>query len=261
MAFCLYCGKELTEQDRFCGHCGKEVPETAPVSAETPNLWASVNTPAVPSPAAVTQAPVTPAYAPPSPYAPSYAPVMPAAPMKKPLPKWLLPTLIAVGTAIVVLVVCLLLFGKSDEQKIRERFDTFATAINNRDLQGMFGCFDSKTRGLMDFSIGILSASGQYGEMMESLYEIEGFVQMQVLSVQVNGNKATATVVAITNGDSEPATLPMVKENGEWYIDLMSLITQMVGGNLSYSEPITPYAYDNPDIIPVVPDYPNLQIY
>ncbi len=231
MKTCPSCGKELTEQDRFCGGCGKEVSD----SAETINLWDEVNAPKVPpSPAAVSQMPMAPAYA-----TQPDTTISDGAAVKKPLPKWLLPTLIAVGTAIVVLIVCLLIFFKSDEQKIRERFDTFATAINTNDLEGVIACFDSNTRDFMEVALDVARINGNYKGIFGDLYETDGFTQMQVISVQIDGEKASATVLTTINGDSDSAVIPMVKENGEWYIDLMSFVTQSFNDSFSSTPPQT----------------------
>ena len=50
-------------------------------------------------------------------------------------------------------------------------------------------------------------------------------IKFTVGKVTVNGNKATAEVTATVSGQSSPATVPLVKENGAWKVDMASIST------------------------------------
>lgn len=138
---------------------------------------------------------------------------------------------------VVVLVVVLLdpmnLF-KSDEQLIRERIEAMETAYNDTDWDGVMDCMDESTRAMMDmvmgFADGLLSDSIGFDIAMSDMFAMSGlvldgeFCQIEVLDIQIDGDTAMVTVRMTMDmydySDSQEATLPMIKEGGDWYISI-----------------------------------------
>ena len=54
-----------------------------------------------------------------------------------------------------LIVICSGCLGKSDEELIRDRMNTFLTAYNSGDLQGVLQCMDAKTRNTYQSALNI----------------------------------------------------------------------------------------------------------
>ena len=149
--------------------------------------------------------------------------------------KWLIATLIAallIGS--IVIVFCFTDLGnifKSDDQLIRERIQAYEDACNNGDYEGMLDCMDSATRSVMDASMGLLdgffSEGTGLGIGMTDLFGFAGlmgdYCDIQIIDITIDGNYAVVNIIMTmeiygAEQQSTEAALPMVKENGNWYI-------------------------------------------
>lgn len=242
--FCSFCGKELPDHAAFCMECGKALPQT-PASAPA-------TAPA--APAASAQAPVTYATAAPAAPAPQVvqppvvqAPTVPVAAPQMAMPsaggvhvavktggfgwlKWVIPLVVVIVGAVLSYFI---FFSPSDEDKIRDRIETFNTACEEGDVGGIIDCFDRKTRKLYDATIGIaeglFSAITDFdlplGDLVEAFGLPEGELEgaLEVQSISINGSRAVVEV-SITyetyeGSATESATVYMIKEDSDWYID------------------------------------------
>lgn len=259
--FCSFCGKELPDHAAFCMECGKALPQTpasAPATApaapaapaQAPVTYAAASVPA----AYPAQAPVTYATAAPAAPAPQVvqppvvqAPTVPVAAPQMAMPsaggvhvavktggfgwlKWVIPLVVVIVGAVLSYFV---FFSPSDEDKIRDRIETFNTACEEGDVGGIIDCFDRKTRKLYDATIGIaeglFSAITDFdlplGDLVEAFGLPEGELEgaLEVQSISINGSRAVVEVSITyeTNEGSatESATVYMIKEDSDWYID------------------------------------------
>lgn len=121
--FCGECGSPLTDDARFCPECGAPVEQPqVQVPAEPENVRpAAVETAAQPEP-----------QAPPEPFAPA-APQVPR--VKKPLPKWVIPTGIAVVVVIVALVATSLILKSFHTPE--KAMDQFLAAMDAGDFAAL----------------------------------------------------------------------------------------------------------------------------
>lgn len=138
--FCAECGAPLDDAARFCGECGAPVEGAAPAAAPVENTapaTAPESIPEVPLEAPAAEETAAPEYgaettyaqeeAPAAEEAPQWTEPQPAAPVqprvKKPLPKWAKPAIIAVAAVVVVLVaLSLILNGINDPEKVADKF-------------------------------------------------------------------------------------------------------------------------------------------
>ena len=238
--FCPYCGKQIPNEAAFCMSCGNKITPPQP------------HTPAQPAPEQQTayQAPVQP-------QAPAQPTYVQQAPVQQPPVQYQAPAnsniasqLVACGNTAVkskakffilipiiavligAIVFASLYFFKSDEDKIRDRLDTFAAACNDGDIESMVECFDKKTRKYYETSIGLVEGifgglTGvdlPIGDMFElfGMQEMGGQVNMELIvnSIQINGNTAIVNITMSESGNIETDQIKMCKEDDDWFIDL-----------------------------------------
>lgn len=208
-------------------NCGKKIQDSAPKPAEPPT----------PQPAV--QQPVAPQYA--QPQAPQYAAVAPAAPsapvvVVKPRRNLVWIPIVAILLAGAI-VAAIFLWPKSDEDKIRDRIESFTEACNDMDFEAIIACMDSTTRKqyetMMSATDGILGGiTGidlPYSDMAELMgMEAAGEMDMdiEIKSIEIDGDTANVEVVMSSGGEEEADTIIMCKEDDDWYIDFR----EMTGG-------------------------------
>ena len=191
--------------------------------------------------------PPAPGYTPPAPGytppAPSYTPPAPAPRMPVPAAGgpsvvvktggfgWLKVVIPLVVLAVAAVVSFFVFFSPSDEDKIRDRIDTFNTAIEEGDVRGIVGCFDKKTQSMYDAMLGITeSVLGAVtdidlplGDMIDAFGLPEGMIDgsLTVQSIEIVDDKtANVEVCLYYEGEEEYGTIVMCKEDNDWYIDL-----------------------------------------
>lgn len=250
--FCPYCGYEIEDESYvFCKNCGKKVkeeeeqPEIGDVSVET-----NINQPAsqqfssqqsVGKQSAIKQPVVQqPVVQQPASTAPVLNQVQSAAPavpgnvnvtVKTGGHKAVWIPIISVILIGAIVAVCMFFF-KSDEQKIRDRIDTFFTACGETDIEGMVECLDSKTRKtyetMMGLTQGLLGGITGFDLPLGDMFELyamdssESFeMDYEIGTIKIDGKKATAKVTMKNgNGESETSDVVLCKEDDDWFIDL-----------------------------------------
>ena len=226
MAFCFKCGTELPDGAVFCNACGVKQAVQAPQPTQQPPQSQQYQQPYQPQ---QYQQPYQPR--------PSMGNVATTA-VKKGVgagSKWIIALLIsalAIGSVVIVFFFTDLgnIF-KSDEQLIRERIQAYEDACNNGDYEGMLDCMDGATRSLMESSMGILDGIFSEGTGLDfGMTDLFGFAglmgdycNIQITNITIDGDHATVDIIMSMDvygmeQQSTEAQLPMVKENGDWYI-------------------------------------------
>ncbi len=146
------------------------------------------------------------------------------APKKKPIKK-LFAILLAVC---VVIISCLFIFNRSDEDKILDRLNDFATAYSEGDADGLIDCLDKRSKNQVEGMLGI--GGSLLGIDIEDIFGFsvgatDDGMTIEVLNITfINENTAEVEVNLIydqsfpysSNKDHE--TFDMIKENNDWYI-------------------------------------------
>lgn len=226
MAFCFKCGTALPDGAVFCNACGVKQAVQAPQPTQQPPQSQQYQQPYQPQ---QYQQPYQPR--------PSMGNVATTA-VKKGVgagSKWIIALLISalvIGSVVIVFFFTDLgnIF-KSDEQLIRERIQAYEDACNNGDYEGMLDCMDGATRSLMESSMGILDGIFSEGTGLDfGMTDLFGFAglmgdycNIQITNITIDGDHATVDIIMSMDvygmeQQSTEAQLPMVKENGDWYI-------------------------------------------
>ena len=223
MAFCFKCGTALPDGAVFCNACGVKQAVQAPQPTQQPPQ---------------SQQPYQPQqYQQPYQPRPSMGNVATTA-VKKGVgagSKWIIALLIsalAIGSVVIVFFFTDLgnIF-KSDEQLIRERIQAYEDACTHGAYEGMLDCMDGATRSLMESSMGILDGIFSEGTGLDfGMTDLFGFAglmgdycNIQITNITIDGDHATVDIIMSMDvygmeQQSTEAQLPMVKENGDWYI-------------------------------------------
>lgn len=200
MAFCMQCGSQLPDNAAFCRTCGAKQFQPQPPESN----------------------PGFENY-----YAPNQA--VKAVKGGKSFLKWLIP-LIAVVAAVALVIVFLPNLFKSDETLIRERIQALEDAYNDGDYEAILECMDSQTQAMMEATMGLMDGlMGEMGGMDIGMTDLFGFAgamgdycTITIQNISIDGDYATVDVTMSVNmygyQQSEEATLPMVKEDGDWFI-------------------------------------------
>ena len=121
---------------------------------------------------------------------------------------------------------------KSDEQLIRERIQAYEDACNDGDYEAMLDCMNSSTRAMTEAATGlmggILSEGIGFDIDISSMMGLAGaagdFFEFEIIDITVNGEEAVVelrmTATMYGQEQVEEAELPMVKEDGDWYIGM-----------------------------------------
>ena len=159
---------------------------------------------------------------------------------------------IAIGAVAVVAIVAILLFvwpgfltgsgaGGSPEKTVKN----FGAALQKMDIDGMIECFDPSSQTKLKESMGDLN-SMMGGMDLSSIADMMNLkIDITVKNIDYNSDKSKATVsvdmemsysfMGQSDSQSQPGTLNMVKEGGNWYIDgssadLDDLLGDIMGG-------------------------------
>jgi hypothetical protein len=245
MAFCVNCGKPLSEGQRFCPSCGTAVGQTAIAQGTPP---AAAPPPPPPSP------PSGYGYGPqgPAQYGPAaYAPPPPRS--RKAL--WIS---LAAGV-LVVAIACVLVFvvfwgnisgGSGAASTPEKTVQKLLNAMEAKDVDSMVALMDQKA--LQD-SLGGMSIDMAKAMLRSAMldYDSVKFSGVKMSTKNTGNTTATVTVTAGTvtvkqNGQetsedvsaaSDPVTFDLTKMDGKWYLDPSSLSN--LGGDLGDSSSYT----------------------
>lgn len=140
----------------------------------------------------------------------------------------------------VVFAVCFL-FGckkKTDEELVRERIDTFVTAYNDGDFEGVLACFDAKTRNTLEATFNVMGGlvggltgfSFDLGDLFTLGVALMGdggeVLAIEVSEVSVDGEQAVAKgqmgFADIGSSSVEVVYVILVKEEEDWFIQDMT---------------------------------------
>ena len=239
MAFCFKCGTALPDGAVFCNACGVKQAVQAPQPTEQSQQPLQQSQ----QPPQQYQQPPQQYQQPPQQYQQPYQPQpsmgnVATTAVKKGMSAgakrlvMLLVAALVIGS--VVIVFCFTDLGnifKSDEQLIRERIQDYEDACNNGDYEGMLDCMDGATRSLMESSMGVLdgifSEGTGLGFGMTDLFGFAGmmgdYCNIEITNISIDGDHAIVDIVMSMNiygmeEQSTEAQLPMVKEDGDWYI-------------------------------------------
>lgn len=133
-------------------------------------------------------------------------------------------------------VCCLFGCGKSDEELVRERIDTFVTTYNDGDFDGVLECFDAKTRKTLEATFNVMG--GLIGGLTGFSFDLGDFftlgiammdgdvLAIEVSEVSINGEQAVATAqmgyTDIGEESVENVYITLIKEKGDWFIQDMT---------------------------------------
>lgn len=122
---------------------------------------------------------------------------------------------------------------KSDEEMIEDRMNSFQSAYNTGDMEGVLECFDAKTRntyksalnvgsaliGITGFNVNMADLFGLGIAVMDE-DELLHFDEMEISVISDNRAKVTVTTYyrGDDSGNSSQTTFTLVKESGDWYI-------------------------------------------
>jgi len=140
--------------------------------------------------------------------------------------------IIAALLVVAVAVAAFLFFFRSDEQLIRARFDTLATAYNEGNVNKLVSCFDHRTQSELKAVIRLTSSV--LGVDISDLYTVlvglspeiaaltgeDATVTITVHAIRISGRTASVDTTFSVGGESDDVTFSMVKEGLQWYINL-----------------------------------------
>ena len=149
--------------------------------------------------------------------------------------------IISLGLAVCLLALCVCgcdekssSDGRTDEQKIRDRVDTFVAALNARDTDAAANCLDSKSRSLYNAATVGQSLLGSFTDVDLDLGNVfakavglsdgdEISAEIQELDITTDTAAAVTLAASVqTDGGTKSQTilLDMVKEKSDWYISV-----------------------------------------
>ncbi len=122
----------------------------------------------------------------------------------------------------------------TDEELIAERIDTFLTAYNSGDMEGVLGCLDAKTRNafqaMMNLLGGIAGAGAGFNIDLSDLFSLgvsmtsDDFMKLEITEINVIDSSSTiaTTVMNLMGSGTQTIYFEMVYENDGWYIHDMT---------------------------------------
>lgn len=103
--------------------------------------------------------------------------------------------------------------GGDEASDAQAAVEAFFNGMANNDAETTYNLLPEKSR-----SAGSMEEWGEY------LNELED-VTFEVAEVKVDGDTATVEVGATSGGQTETETVPLVKEDGEWKVDMANIQT------------------------------------
>lgn len=129
--------------------------------------------------------------------------------------------------------------GGADEQGIKDVTAKFQKCMNDMDILGIYDCVEPETGAqvkeqletsleALRMSMDDFKESEYYTAIIEQFESAMPFdiktVKLEVSNIKIDGDKATADVVAKEDGvEDETQSLSYVKDDGNWYIDSSAL--------------------------------------
>ena len=220
MLYCVRCGAGYSNDAKFCGNCGAAIPFVDALGGIDAGTSSDRN-----RQPKIQAEPIENAGAEP-PWTKNGR-----RPEKK---TSLLVKLVSTVVLLVVAVFALAALLNSDDEKIKNRLDTYAAAYTAGDFDKMVDCFDPKTKNTMKAIAGIGSAligidvKDLFGAVMgigPSVMSEDTTITITVHNID-HKSKTSAEVIISLNfaGTQTDGKLEMMKTGnslfGEWYIDL-----------------------------------------
>jgi hypothetical protein len=133
--------------------------------------------------------------------------VIESAPVTRPLP-----ALLAVSTLTLILSTC---GGDDDQAEIEQTVRDFVSATNDRDADTF--CGEIVTQEFLEQSTGAKGDEAE-DECKRQLESIKGLdvKLVEISKTEIEDDKATVRAVIETQGDPQPQTLRLEKEDGKW---------------------------------------------
>jgi ketosteroid isomerase-like protein len=102
----------------------------------------------------------------------------------------------------------------SPEDQVRETVSNFYSAINSMDIEGAMPYASEATQETLNM---MLAFTGSMTE--EQMMEIPQ-VEFEITDIVVDGETATAMVIANVEGEISEEPVALVLENGQWLVDM-----------------------------------------
>ena len=102
---------------------------------------------------------------------------------------------------------------KGTSKDVAQALSDLSDAARRKD--GQRACAQLLSRRIVD----ALDKAGGCQKAMKDQFGDADVFTLDVKAVQVNGDQATARVSSDFNGDKREATIPLVRESGDWRVD------------------------------------------
>jgi zinc-ribbon domain len=264
MAFCVNCGKPLTEGQKFCPGCGTALGQpgagragAGSVPTPSPAVSPSAAPPSYAAPAPTYAAPAAPPAPPPTyaayppPGQPPYGP--PGYPAQQPRGRkglWIS----LVACVLIVAVACVLVFvvfgddifkGGGAASTPGQTVSKVLKAMESKDIDAMFSLMDQKTLGAAMGGMSVDDAK-QALKSAKMDYQSVKFSGIKMKTETTSGTTATVTITegTVTIIDStgqettedvrdadEPVNFELTKVGGKWYLNPTLLSGSLGGGS------------------------------
>lgn len=155
------------------------------------------------------------------------------------------------GNAIILIFVVMFsltscLSMKTDEELIADKVNDFIFAYNNGDMEGAIECFDTKSKktlnATMNIGESIFSGIVGFDISLDDLFSIGmGFMtddplSMGIKDIEITSDNTATVVLDVTFSEesldvdesAENVVLHMVKEKGNWYIDMREELSNLM---------------------------------
>ena len=117
--------------------------------------------------------------------------------------------------------------GDSDEAQVKAVAEKYADAATSFDIEAMLEVLSEKDReGFTDEQIE------ESKKQSEEMGDLDFDIKIEVGEVKVMGDEATVKMISEFGGEESTMTIYLVKENGEWKVDLMKSSSESMGDTL-----------------------------
>lgn len=136
-------------------------------------------------------------------------------PVNKKSSKNLLIGIIAVALAIAVIVLLIFtIFGKDSPEKAVHRYEK---AINAKNIDKLLSCYQPSVAKPIKAVVKLAKVTGQDLQDLFNTYALPYLPKDDVINIKIYGKEKTDTNSYDIN--TSVGTIPVIKENGKWYID------------------------------------------
>jgi zinc ribbon protein len=206
--YCMHCGAQNSPEATFCQQCGKQLPTT---DQDEPTV--STNPPALSPPYEYTPYATTPSPLPDTVFAPPPPPGVPASelPTAPPAqrPKRRRGYLIALALIVLLVLVVVGAYVYLNRSTPEKTLTTYYGALISGDYQTAYDQLSTASKGKI--------TEPAFVQFWQALGGVKAW---STTSLQEQGSTATAALtLTLGNGQTRPATIALVDENGVWKIE------------------------------------------